>query len=390
MVSFILNLVPFKLKVSTFRHLPDQVMAGEKAVYEIEIINQSGVDQKGLFLYENFFDPRPSFEAFLKKKEPFEERRNAWDRKSLYYRWLWLLYKNKNTFSKPVKLPDLPAGESIRIPLEVSPHFRGYVHFSGITFARPDAFGLFKRLVHIRQPGKLLVLPKPIRVDLPDLVSRRQYHAGGIQLASSIGNSDEFMGLRNYRPGDPLRNIHWKSFAKTNELVIREFEDEFFQRHALILDTDADAENEFLFDAAVGIASYCITTLRTRDSVLDLMFAGEMLYSFSSGRGLGHTRQMLEIIACVEPCGDKEISDMVPVLKENIQQFSGVICVFLNWKAGHKKIFDLFEQAGVQFYIIVLAKDKNKITEKIRSHTKSMDWIHVIEHSHEEKEGADK
>ena len=45
------------------------------------------------------------------------------------------------------------------------------------------------------------------------------------------------MSLRDYRPGDPLQRIHWKSFARTGDPVVREYQDEFFERHALILDT---------------------------------------------------------------------------------------------------------------------------------------------------------
>ena len=43
--------------------------------------------------------------------------------------------------------------------------------------------------------------------------------------------------LRDYRPGDPLQRVHWKSFARTGRPVVKEYQDEFFERHALVLDT---------------------------------------------------------------------------------------------------------------------------------------------------------
>ena len=48
--------------------------------------------------------------------------------------------------------------------------------------------------------------------------------------------------MRDYRPGDPLRRIHWKSWAKTGRPVVKEYQDEFFVRHGLILDTFQNTE----------------------------------------------------------------------------------------------------------------------------------------------------
>jgi len=369
-ISLISSLFPFKFKVRIQRILPEYVTIGDKVIYEIEITNLSSKTQKGLLLYDDIHDPRPSFEDLLTKREPFEHLRNAWDRKTLYYRWVWLIQKNRKARFKTIELPDLPGGETISVTTGFVPDHRGYIHFSGCTFARPDAIGLFNRLLIVKKVQKMLVLPKRYQLEAPDLISSRQYHPGGICLASSIGNSDEFMSLRHYRPGDPMRNVHWRTFAKTNELVIKEFEDEYFVRHALILDTFLSSGNETLFEEAVSIASSYISLMQTHESILDLMFVGNQIYSFSSGRGIAFSEKMLEILACVEPCEDKTIFELIPALQPNIKKFSGTICIFLGWEQGHKKIYQMFEQALVPVSVIVLAEDKLKMEEKI---SKDMD-----------------
>jgi uncharacterized protein (DUF58 family) len=378
-VSMLLSLLPFKFKVMVNRILPEYVTMGDKVNYEVEITNLSTKTQKGLILYEDIHDPRPCFETLLSKQEPFEHLRNAWDRKTLYYRWRWLIQKNTKARFNPIELPDLPAGKTIRVSLKLVPHYRGYIHFSGCTFARPDAIGLFNRLLRIKKADKMLVLPKRYQLKTPDLMSTRQYHPGGICLASSIGNSDEFMSLRQYRPGDPMRNIHWRTFAKTNELVIKEFEDEYFVRHALILDTFLTSGNETLFEAAVSIASSYVSSLQTYDSILDLMFVGNRIYSFSSGRGLACSEKMLEILACVEPCEDKTAFELVPTLQSNIKNFSGSICIFLGWQEGHKKIYQIFKRALVPVSIIVLAEDKLKMEKKIFHDKDAITHIKVVQ-----------
>lgn len=378
-VSVGLSLFSFKLKVSVNRILPEYATVNNKVTYEIKITNTSSKTQKGLILYENIKDPRPDIETLLSKKEPFEHLRNAWDRKTLYYRWLWLIQREEKARFYPIELPDLPANETIRVRSEIVPYYRGYIHFSGVSFARPDTIGLFNRLFNIRKVQKLLVLPKRYQLETPDLISSRQYHPGGISLASSIGNSDEFMSLRYYRPGDPIRNIHWRTFAKTNELVIKEFEDEYFVRHALILDTFLTTGNETIFEEAVSIASSYIGSMQIHDSILDLMFVGNQTYSFSSGRGLAHSDKMLEILACVQACQDKTISALIPALQSNIKKISGSICIFLDWQEGHKKIYQMFKQSQVPVFIIVLAEDKLKMEEKISRDMNRMAHIKVVQ-----------
>ncbi|MBC8438323.1 MAG: DUF58 domain-containing protein, partial [Deltaproteobacteria bacterium] len=231
LVSLGYSLFGFRLKVIVNRILPEYATVGDKGIYEIEIKNLSSKTQKGLVFYDEIQDPRPSFKVLLSKKEPFEHKRNVWDRKTLYFRWLWLIEKNQKARFFPIELPSLPGKETIRVKALFVPRDRGYINFSGCTFARPDALGIFNRLYRVEKNQKILVLPRQYRLEPPNLISTRQYQPGGICLASSIGDSDEFMSLRHYRPGDPLRNVHWRTFAKTRKLVIKVFEDEYFVRH---------------------------------------------------------------------------------------------------------------------------------------------------------------
>ena len=379
LVSLGYSLFGFRLKVIVNRILPEYATMGEKGIYEIEIKNLSSKTQKGLIFYEEIHDPRPSFKLLLSKKEPFEHLRNAWDRKTLYFRWLWLIEKNQKARFFPIELPALPGGETIRVKALFVPESRGYINFSGCTFARPDAMGIFNRLHRVEKNQKILVLPRQYRLETPQLISTRQYQRGGICQASSIGDSDEFMSLRHYRPGDPLRNVHWRTFAKTRELVIKEFEDEYFVRHVIILDRILSSGNETLFESAVSIASSYITPLKTHEAIFDLMLVGNQAHSFSWGRGLGHSKKMLEILACIEPCEEKTIFELAPAIQADLKKFSSSICIFLGWEEGHEKVYQLFQQALVPIFIIVLAENKLKMEEKIFIDKNAKAHIKVVE-----------
>jgi uncharacterized protein (DUF58 family) len=55
------------------------------------------------------------------------------------------------------------------------------------------------------------------------------------------GTGPEFLGVREYRPGDSMRHVHWPSTARTGTVMVREFEEERTRRIAIVVDTVADA-----------------------------------------------------------------------------------------------------------------------------------------------------
>src|SRR5439155_18778234 len=202
-------------------------------------------------------------------------------------------------------VPAVPAKQEIEVRAELTPLRRGVLRFNGVTLARPDPLGLFRAFTTIPSPQSTLVLPK--RYPLPPIAlpGTMKYQAGGIALASNVGQSDEFVALRDYRHGDPLRHIHWRSWAKTGKPVVREFEDEFFVRHALVLDTFSENPYSEIFEEAVSVAASFACAIQTQESLLDLLFVGPQSYCCTACRGLAHTDQMLEILASVRACTEQ-------------------------------------------------------------------------------------
>lgn len=61
----------------------------------------------------------------------------------------------------------------------------------------------------------------------------------GLHKSPYHGFSVEFSDHRQYNPGDPIKNLDWKVFAKTNRYYIKRFEEETNLRSYLILDHSA-------------------------------------------------------------------------------------------------------------------------------------------------------
>lgn len=91
-----------------------------------------------------------------------------------------------------------------------------------VTCQKPyiyDYLGLFRRKLKNQSECLLYVWPRPLAQELPAAVARRTVT---LWRPKPGGGFSENHDLRLYRPGDDLRNIHWKMAAKTGKLIYRE------------------------------------------------------------------------------------------------------------------------------------------------------------------------
>jgi uncharacterized protein (DUF58 family) len=316
----------FRGKFSAKRLLPRFGTAGQPLAYQIQIRNLTPKIQVGLTLLDDLADPRPPFDEWL-AFQLAESRRIRPFRMSQR--------REQNPFrvakTRAAAIPPVPGNAEVSVTMELTPLRRGILRFHGATIARPDPFGLFRAFRRVAAPQRVLVLPK--RYPLPPLAlpGALKYQEGGVALASNVGRSEEFVALRDYRQGDPLRHIHWRSWAKAGKPITKEFEDEFFVRHALVLDTFSDSPHSEILEEAVSVAASFACTVISQESLLDLLFIGNKSYCFTAGRSLGQADQMLEILASVKNCLDKKFETLEHLVFNHIAMVSGCICVLQRW-----------------------------------------------------------
>ncbi len=347
----VLSGIYFKARFTVERTLPRFGTVGQPFNYRIAIQSLMAQPQSGLALIEDLADPRPSFNDWktykldeTKHVRPF--RLNQRSRQKPF----------KFATVKEVAVPSLTRDQPAEVSVEFTPLRRGIVHFSGVTLARPDPLGLFRALQILPLPQSMLILPK--RYGLPPIAlpGAMKYQQGGVALATNIGQSDEFVSLRDYRRGDPLRHIHWRSWAKTGKPIVKEFEDEFFVRHALILDTFTERPHSEVFEEAVSVAASFASTVLTQESLLDLLFVGPQAYCFTTGRGLAHADQMLEILASVRPCHTQPFGLLEQLVLNHSSAVSGCICVLLAWDETRRQLVQKLNNLSLPVLVLVIRK----------------------------------
>jgi uncharacterized protein (DUF58 family) len=286
-----------------------------------------------------------------------------------------MMFGEKQHAFKEVPLPALPPGGVLEIPVEIMPRRRGPMRLSGLTIARNDPFGLYRSLFIVPLSQSVLILPKRYPLPPIQLPGTRRYQPGGVSLAQSVGDSEEFTSLRDYRPGDPLRRIHWRAWARTGKPIVKEYQDEYFVRHALILDTFQADEASLIFEEAVSIAASFASSILTQESLLDLMFIGTEAYCFTSGRGISHADRMLEILASVIPCRDKTFETLPPLVMNRASMLSGCICILLVWDDQRKYFIQQLKALGIPLLALVITQNRSALSLE----PELADIVHAIE-----------
>jgi len=345
----------FRARLEAKRDLPRHATAGEEFVYRVTVTNRGAKPLAGASIGERFRDPRPSYEEWRAAREPGEQRRNWFDREAGYFRWRWLIERRLPQHPTPAALPVLGPGESRTVRLSFQPRRRGRIELAGLDVAHQDPLGMVKGLARLPLEARVVALPRRYRIPQIALPGARKFQQGGVSLSASIGDSQEFLALRDYRPGDPLQHVHWKSFARTGKPIVKEYQDEFFERHALVLDTGSASGEDAAFEEAVAVAASFVYTIDTQECLLDLLFVGGEVKEYTAGRGLSQAEQMLEVLAGVGPSAPERFEELARAVLARRHTVSSVIAVLLGWDEPRRRFIAEARASGLEVRALLVA-----------------------------------
>jgi uncharacterized protein (DUF58 family) len=337
------------------RELPRYATAGEQVRCTIELRNHGTKPARSIWLSETPPDPRPPLDLFLHSREPGEEKRNAFDRTFAYYRWRWLMDRLRlyegGTSLHPVQLAP---GASTEVIVEFRPGRRGVIRMDDLRMLLPDPFGLFQRCVKLpAPPATLTVLPQRFRIPPVELPGSGRFQIGGEAATNAVGNAGEFVGLRDYRAGDPLRQIHWKSWARTGRPIVKELEDTFYPRYGLVLDTFPESGHEMLFEDAVSIAASFASTIDTKESLLDLMFIKDRAHTVTVGRGVARAEHLLDVLATVEPETVPQFDVLSRLVLKHRDDLTSCLIVLSGWSESRAEFVRGLTKRGLPCVVLV-------------------------------------
>lgn len=255
-------------------------------------------------------------------------------------------------------------GRPARVRLALRPSRRGRYLLPSLAVARTDSFGLVRSKSVWLPEQVVLAYPRYYTLDELPLPMGRRYQPGGIPLASEVGDSLEFIGTREYREGDPLRKIHWRSWGRLGKPVVKEYQEEYFSRIALVLDTFlpkrfGPRERE-RFEAAISLLASVAGHFSRSDEIVDILAAGPDLYEVSTGRSLGYLDNVLDVLACLEPSPAPPFETIAPPLFERLEQLTTVVAVMLDWDDAREAFLRRVRAMGVALRVLLVHEGETR------------------------------
>jgi uncharacterized protein (DUF58 family) len=307
----------FRPRLTLTRLMPPSPSAGDELAYDVVVENTSRRTARGVVIEERGL--------------PFEVR----------------------PVGEAPQIDVLEPGERAVVTLRLACRTRGAYELDRLQAASFFPTALVKVPRRSRGANRLLVYPRFVLLDRLDVPEGRNHQPGGFPVASQVGESAEFFGTREYREGDRLRDVHWPSLARTGRLIVKEFQEEYFVRLALVLDVEAGSRrDEPLFEKSLSLAAGIADALARKEYIIDIFAAGPQVFHFQAGRALGHFDNILQILACLEPGDRLDVDALEAALLPEASKLSGVILVMMDWDERRAAIVQKLKAHGIAVRVL--------------------------------------
>jgi uncharacterized protein (DUF58 family) len=284
----------------------------------------------------------------------FEERVEL--RNLSWYSRLWVEVKDKSA---------LPNKTGSRVLSSIGPHQqRSYFNRTLLTrrgafllgpnqLLSGDPFGMFS--VEKTIPGKQYLVVLPYFVDLDRFIEPPGKMPGGqARRRKTMAVTPYAAGIRDYAPGDALNRIHWKTTARKDRLMVKEFEEDPQADVWIVLDAQSgihlaqrdeqtelhqadllwmrqksdfnrlpDDSFEYCVSAAASIAKFFLDHGRPAGFIC----AGQNLVAVPAERGERQLAKILETLAFLNPEGKLPIDGLVESQSSLIPRGSTVVVI---------------------------------------------------------------
>jgi uncharacterized protein (DUF58 family) len=223
--------------------------------------------------------------------------------------------------SPRVFFPRVPGQGRARVRWQGASPRRGKYRFRDLDLGTRAPFGFVERRVTIPLSDEIVVYPKIGQLTRRWFQLQRQASENRLgKRHDRSSQQEEYHGLRDYRPGDSPRWIHWRTSAKRGELMVKEFEQENEQDLAILIDpwlprTKAAADQREAIEQAISFAATaCLETCRRQGRRLLLGWTGATSGVCQGQASVKFLHELLEQLAVMRPATEGTLAELIDAL----------------------------------------------------------------------------
>ncbi len=189
----------------------------------------------------------------------------------------------------------LPPGATLKKTALFTGTQRGHLRINSCRLATSFPFGFYYKTKTIRINIDMVIFPALHPVELP---SKNESDQEGEETMQARG--EEIYAIRDYRPGDSLGTVHWKSSAKTGEMRVKEFQSPHNQSYTVFLNIlepgNQEIVKEDILEERVSKTASLIFYLIKRGNEVSLK-TEETQSAF--GKSESHLKDLMYILAFI-------------------------------------------------------------------------------------------
>jgi uncharacterized protein (DUF58 family) len=154
----------------------------------------------------------------------------------------------------------------------------------------------------------------------------------GLHRSPLHGVSVEFASYREYAPGDDLRRLDWRAYARSNRHFVKQYEEESNLRATILLDASASmkygdrAMTKFDYAATVAasLASLCV---QQRDAVALAVFDSSERVFLRAAATQAQLAKILDVLERAKPERESELGPVMSQVCDKIKNRGFVIVI---------------------------------------------------------------
>lgn len=204
------------------------------------------------------------------------------------------------------------------------------------------------------EPFRIKIVPRPARITRLDL---RPAHDSALEArrATRRAGLSDLAGVREYRPGDRIRDLDVRTWARTGVPAVREYHEPERPHALLVLDTDAEAGEAF--EAAVSLVAGVAETVSTGALALELLVLGEALHPLGASRGREVLPLVSDALAVTEArSGGFDARRLLARLAPYLDAASSVVFVTTRWDDARADVTAALTRRGLLVRTLVVAE----------------------------------